>query len=145
MAPRQAELLLLRSDGLSYDELAAALSINSYEGVEIMQSAPFRLNTPPGFRFGHFMEIAFRVFGRGAAEAKALGDKFAANPALVMHFPERGAVRDVPLRSGRGVYVGDAEGSDGICFFWNTADRIYIVSAASMTEPQAAALANSMQ
>ena len=27
MAPRQAELLLLRSDGLSYDELAAALSI----------------------------------------------------------------------------------------------------------------------
>jgi RNA polymerase sigma-70 factor, ECF subfamily len=28
LPPRQAELLLLRSDGLSYDELAAALSIN---------------------------------------------------------------------------------------------------------------------
>ena len=28
MAPRQAELLLLRSDGLPYDELAAVLSLN---------------------------------------------------------------------------------------------------------------------
>ena len=29
IAPRQAELLLLRNDGLSYEELAAALSLNS--------------------------------------------------------------------------------------------------------------------
>jgi hypothetical protein len=124
---------------------AGPVVVASYDGVEIMQSAPFRMDMPSGFRFGHFMEIAFRVFGRSAVEAKALGEKFEANPALVMHFPERGSVRDVPLRSGRGIYVADVEGPEGICFFWNTSDRIYIVSAASMTEPQAAALANSMQ
>ena len=109
---------------------AGPVIIADYDGVEILQSGPFRMTTPSGFQFGRFMEIAFRVFGRSADEARRLGVTFAANPALVMHFPERETVRDVPLRSGgRGIFVGDPDGSDGICFFWHTPDRIYIVSA----------------
>jgi hypothetical protein len=124
---------------------AGPVVVAAYEAIEIMQSAPFRMNVPPGFRFGQFMETAFLVFGRNPAEAKALGEKFEANPALVMHFPGRGPVRDVPLRSGRGVFVADAEDAEGVCFFWNTADRIFIVSATHLTESQAAALADSIQ
>jgi hypothetical protein len=112
--------------------------------VEVMESAPFRMTTPSGFQFGRFMEIAFRVFGRSANEARHLSEKFAANPALAMHFPERSQVREVALRSGQGVLVGDV-GDHNICFFWNTPERIYIVSAENMHEDQAATLANSMQ
>ena len=111
---------------------AGPVIIANYDGVEIMQSGPFRMTTPSGFQFGRFMEIAFRAFGRSADEARKLGVTFAANPALVMHFPEHEPVRDVPLRWGRGVFVGDPDGSEGICFFWHTVDRIYIVSAEKM-------------
>jgi hypothetical protein len=109
--------------------------------VEVMQSPPFRMNTPPGFQFGRFMETAFRVFGRNAHDARTLAKEIAANPALVMHFPEHHKVREVALRSGRGVIVGDLE---GFCFFWNTADRIYIVAAATLSEEQAVTLANAI-
>ena len=109
--------------------------------VEVMQSPPFRMTTPPGFRFDRFMEIAFRVFGRSAHDARTLAKEIAANPALVMHFPEHHKVREVSLRSGRGVIVGD---DDGFCFFWNTSDRIYIVAAAKLSEEQAVSLADSI-
>ena len=116
-------------EGLTLIAEAGPVIVADYDGVQIMQSTPFRVNTPPGFQFGRFMEMAFRVFGRRADEAKALGAKLEANPALVLHFPEREPVRDVALRSGHGIIVGDLNSDDLICFFWNTSDRIYIVSA----------------
>jgi hypothetical protein len=119
--------------------------VAEYSRLELIQAAPFRMTTPAAIEFGRFMEIAFRVFGRGEDEARALGRRFAANPALVMHFPERGPVREVPLRTGSGVYVGDLTGWDGICFFWSSADRIYIISAAKMSEEEAAAVADSLR
>ena len=115
------------------------------DGVELMQTASFGLNIPPGFPFGRFMEMAFRVFGRDAGEARLLGEKLAENPAIVLHFPEREQVVDVALQSGRGVLVIDPDGSDGICFFWNMPNRIFIVSAGQMSQQQAATLANSIR
>src|SRR5688572_7740952 len=136
--PKQWEDLTLTAE-------AGPVVIADYDGVQIMQSAPFRMNTPPGFQFGRFMEMAFRVFGRPADEAKALGAKLEANPALVLHFPEREPVRDVVLRSGHGIIVGDLNSDDLICFFWNTPDRIYIVSATNVSEHTLVTLANSMR
>jgi hypothetical protein len=134
--PREWEGTTLTAEG-------GPLVVAAYHdaNVEVMQSPPFRMTTPSGFRFDRFMEIAFRVFGRSAHDARTLAKEIAANPALVMHFPEHHQVREVSLRSGRGVIVGD---DDGFCFFWNTPDRIYIVAAATMTEAQAVALANSI-
>jgi hypothetical protein len=132
-------------EGLTLTAEAGPVVIADYGGVEIMQSAPFRMNTPPGFQFGRFMEMAFRVFGRPADEAKALGAKLEANPALVLHFPEREPVRDVSLRSGHGIIVGDLNSDDLICFFWNTSDRIYIVSATNVSEHTLVTLADSIR
>jgi hypothetical protein len=132
-------------EGLTLVAEAGPVVIADYDGVQIMQSAPFRMNTPPGFQFGRFMEMAFRVFGRPADEAKALGAKLEANPALVLHFPERDPVRDVALRSGHGIIVGDLGSDDLICFFWNTPDRIYIVSATNVSEHTLVTLANSIR
>lgn len=131
-------------DGLTLTAEAGPVVVAAYDDVEIMQSAAFRMNTPPGFRFGRFMEMAFRVFGRSADEAKTLGAKFEANPALVVHFPERAPVRDVALRSGHGIIVGDLAGDDPICFFWNTPERIYIVTASHVSERTLVLLADSI-
>jgi hypothetical protein len=132
-------------EGLTLIAEAGPVVVADYAGIQIMQSAPFRMNTPPGFEFGRFMEMAFRVFGRGADEAKMLGAKFEANPGLVLHFPERAPVRDVALRSGNGIIVGDLNSDELICFFWNTPDRIYIVSATNVSEQRLVALADSIR
>ena len=132
-------------EGLTLTAEAGPVVIADYDGVQIMQSAPYRMNTPPGFQFGRFMEMAFRVFGRRADEAKALGAKLEANPALVLHFPEREPVRDVALRSGQGIIVGDLNSDDLICFFWNTPDRIYIVAATHVSEHTLVTLADSIR
>jgi hypothetical protein len=132
-------------EGLTLTAEAGPVVVAAYDDVEIMQTAAFRMNTPPGFRFGHFMEMAFRAFGRSAGEAKILGAKFEANPALLVHFPERAPVRDIPLRSGLGIVVGDLEGDDPICFFWNAPDRIFIVTATHVRATTLVALANSVR
>lgn len=121
--------------------------VAQYDDMEITQSLPLRMQAPARVQFGRFMELAFRVFGRDATEAKALGEKFQANPALVLHFPERAPVQDVPLRNGdKGIFVGVPDGSDGgICFFWKTDDRIFIVSADKLSLERAVTLADSVK
>lgn len=132
-------------DGLTLTAEAGPVVVSAYDDVEMMQTAAFQMNMPPGFHFGRFMEMAFRVFGRSSVEAKALGAKFAANPALLVHFPERAPVRDVPLRAGRGIIVGNLDGDDPICFFWNAPDRIFIVTASHVSERTLVALADSVR
>ena len=58
-------------EGLTLMAEAGPVVIAEYDNVELMQSAPFRMNIPMGFQFGRFMEMAFRVFGRSAAEASS--------------------------------------------------------------------------
>jgi hypothetical protein len=116
-----------------------------YGDIEVIQSRPFRLTTPAGFPFGRFMELTFRVFGRPEDEARRLGQQLAENPALVMHFPGASAVRDVPLRTGMGVLVGNPDGNDGMCFFWSTSARIYIIEADKLSESRAVAVADSIR
>jgi hypothetical protein len=119
--------------------------VADYGDIEVIQSPPFRLTTPAGFPFGRFMELTFRVFGRPEDEARRLGQQLAENPALVMHFPGASAVRDVPLRTGLGVLVGNPDGNDGMCFFWSTPSRIYIIEADKLSESRAVAVADSIR
>ena len=116
-----------------------------YGDIEVIQSPPFRLTTPAGFPFGRFMELTFRVFGRPEDEARRLGQQLAENPALVMHFPGASAVRNIPLRTGMGVLVGNPDGNDGMCFFWSTPARIYIIEADKLSESRAVAVADSIR
>jgi hypothetical protein len=123
-------------------EVGPAVNIEYKDAmVELTESPPFKLTTPPGFPVARFMEIAYRIFGKGAAEARDLSLKFEANPAWMLVFPAHDTVREVPLRAGHGIAAG---GRDGMCFFWNTDDRIYIISAAQMNEALGMAVANSI-
>jgi len=106
----------------------------------ISQSPPFRLITPSGFQVGQFMEIAYRVFGKSAADARDLSRKFVENPAWMLVIPHA-TVREVPWKGGRAV----AAGGQGMCFFWNTSDRIFVIGAQKMDPDFGVAVANSVQ
>jgi hypothetical protein len=116
--------------------------VASYETalVEVMQARPFRMNVPAEVPLEAFMRIGFRLFGRSRDDARSLAHEIVTNPAVVFHFPEHHHVRDLRLRDGRGVVVGDDE---GICFFWSSADRLFIVAAPPMSDASLIALADS--
>jgi hypothetical protein len=114
-----------------------------YDGAKmgISQSAPFKLTTPSGFPVGEFMEIAYRLYGRSATEARDLSRKFIANPAWMLVFPGHDIVKEVPWKGGRAV----AAGGQGMCFFWNTPDRLFILGAQKMDPAFGVAVANSVR
>ena len=105
------------------------------------QSAPFKLTTPSGFPVGEFMEIAYRLYGKSAAEAGDLSRKFIANPAWMLVFPGHDTVKEVSWNGGRAV----AAGGQGMCFFWSTPDRVFIIGAQKMDPDFGVAVANSVR
>ena len=107
----------------------------------LSQSAPFKLTTPSGFPVGEFMEIAYRLYGKSAADARDLSRKFIANPAWMLVFPGHDTVREVSWKGGRAV----AAGGQGMCFFWNTRDRLFIIGAQKMDPEFGVAVANSVR
>jgi hypothetical protein len=113
-------------------------------GVELMQTEPLRLTTPTGFHFDRFMELAFRVFGRSATDARDLAARPADNPALLMVLRpgHHTAVREVALHSGSAAIIGGDSG--GMCVFWSAPGRLFVVSSAKMDEKLAADVANSI-
>jgi hypothetical protein len=106
--------------------------------AEIMQLRPVRMTSPSSVRFDEFMEVGFRLFGRNARDAHILAKEMLANPALLMHFPRHSQFHDVRLRSGRGIIVGG-------CLFFNTEDRLYLVSAQNLSDSLAIKVADSIQ
>ena len=113
-------------------------------GVEVMQTPPLRMTMPSGFRFDQFMEVAFRAFGRNAAEARDLARRFAANPGLLMVLRpgHQAVVREIALPMGPVAIMGEPDG--GMCVFWSRPDRLFIVSSSKMDETLAAAVASSI-
>jgi hypothetical protein len=109
--------------------------------IGLSQSPPFRLTMPAGFPVGRFVEIAYRLYGKGAIEAKDLSRNFVANPAWMLVFPHT-TVRELEVRSGHAVAAG---GQDGMCFFWNAPDRIFIMGASRMDPALGVAVANSVR
>lgn len=114
-------------------------------GVQVMQAGPLQLTMPPGFPLERFMEMAFRVFGRNAEEARRFGGRVAANPPLLMVLPGHEAVvREIAFERGTGALVGSPEGG-GMCLFLNLPGRMYFISAGRLTEEQALAIARSLE
>lgn len=114
-----------------------------YENAKmaLSQSSPLKLVTPSGFPISEFMEISYRLYGKSAADARDLSRKFIANPAWMLVFPGHDTVREVSWKGGRAV----AAGGQGMCFFWNTRDRLFIVAAQKMDPDFGVTVANSIR
>jgi hypothetical protein len=108
----------------------------------LSQSPPFKLVTPSGFPVGEFMEVAYRLYGKSAMDARELSRKFVANPAWMLVFPGHDTVQEVSWKGGRAVAAG---GGGSMCFFWNTSDRLFILGAQKMDPGFGVAVANSLR
>jgi len=118
-----------------------------YADVQIIETRPFELSIPPGFPLEAFAEVAFRSLGVSAWEARALAQKFVANPAWLLDIPadEIVNVQEVALRTGPAMLIESFDNRGKIeraTVIRNTSDRIYAVSA--KTRPLALRIAGTL-
>ncbi len=104
-----------------------------YADVELLQSLPPVVATPPGFEFGRFTETLLRIVGLNAVQARMFGARMAAAPSLfVLLAPEDPiSMRQVRLRRGDGTLLHEP-GADGgfgqTTLVWNTSERLYVLN-----------------
>lgn len=119
--------------------------VADWNGMQLLQAAPFHITTSSSLQFSAFMTLAFRVFGQPPDAAATLGAALQTNPALVMRFPKRARIRSVPLQSGEHGVLVEEGAPEGAAFFWSTPGRIFALSGDELSAVQAAAIANSMR
>jgi len=117
-----------------------------YGGFLIAQAASSTLSAPPGFHLEQFFEFLFRVMGISAPEARVLRDKFAAAPSAFFPIPTRYDmdIRQVPMTSGPGLLLQNADKGGELAFMWSVGDRSYFLTGL-ITEDQAIAVGKSLQ
>ena len=117
-----------------------------YGDFLIAEAASSILTAPPGFRLDQFFEVLFRVMGIKAPEARVQGDKFAAAPSAFFPIPTRYDmdIQQVPLTSGPGLLLQNADKGGELIFMWSIGDRSYFLTGL-ITEDQAIAVAKSFQ
>jgi hypothetical protein len=117
-----------------------------YGDFYVAQAAPSALRVPAGFPLVQFMEVLFRLLGLNATEARTLRDQFAANAAAFMPIPPRFdmEIRQVPMASGSGLLLQNAEKGGELAFMWSTGDRSYFLTGA-VTEDEVIAIGKSLQ
>ena len=117
-----------------------------YGDFFIAQAPPLTLTTPERFPLEQFLEVLFRIVGINAPQARSLRDKFAAAPASFFPIPSRYEmdIREVPIASGSGLLLQNADKSGELMLMWSSPDRTYVLSGL-MSEAQAIATANSLQ
>ena len=121
--------------GLTLSMKVGPLVEMNYKGqVEVLQARPFELRIPNGFPLATFAELALRAAGVSWWEARALAERFAANPAWLLDIPteEAALVQEIQLRSGKALIVEDRSAHstvERVTLLFHTADRVYSISA----------------
>ena len=123
-------------EGIALQMAVGPMVIAEYQDeVQIVQARPIELHVPADFPLAKFAEAAFRCAGMSWWEARAMGERFAANPAWLLDIPEDEVVHieEVPLQAGRGLLVEDSTegGGSRVTVLFSTADRIFAVSSRS--------------
>jgi hypothetical protein len=80
-------------NGVSLRAVIGPMLVARYPGdVEIVQTAPIRLEMPAGFPLERFAEVAFRAGGLPWREARQLAEDYARQPAWLLDVPADAAV-----------------------------------------------------
>jgi hypothetical protein len=126
--PAEWEGVQLRTD------IGPMVAANYPDNVHILQARPIELSVPNGFDLEHFSEVAFRSIGVSLWEARAMAQKFAANPAWLLDIPSNAVVnvQEVALRAGPALLIEDLD-ENGVVkratVIWSTSERMYSVSS----------------
>jgi hypothetical protein len=100
--------------------------------VQVLQARPVEVSVPAGFPLEHFAEVAFRSLGASVWEARALAQKFVANPAWLLDIPpdEVVNIQEVPMRTGSALVIEDFDDQgkvERVTVIRHTQERIYAV------------------
>ncbi len=116
-------------------EIGLIVSADYPENIEVVQARPSVLYMPVGFPLAKFAEAAFRCTGLPWWQARAMGEKFASNPAWLLDVPEGEVVRveEVIVRAGRGLLVEefDKKGVSKSTVLFGSSGRVFAVSSDS--------------
>jgi hypothetical protein len=104
------------------------------DDVGILEAKPIELSIPAGFPLQRFAEVAFRSLRVSEREARALAQRFVANPAWLLDIPsdEVANVEQVSLRAGPALLVEEIndDGTAGrVTILRSSSERIYCVLA----------------
>jgi hypothetical protein len=128
--PAEWERIQLRT------RIGPMVELNYPDRVHILQARPFELSVPSGFPLEHFAEVAFRSIGVSSWEARAMAQRFAANPAWLLDLPPDAVVniQEVSLRAGPAMLIEEVDNRRAVrqvTVVRSTSERMYSVSSAN--------------
>jgi hypothetical protein len=120
--------------------------VADYGDFYIAEGGLSTLSAPSGVPVPQVMEVLFRVLGMSATDARGLREQFSANATAFVPIPKRYDmdIRQVPMPSGPGLLLQNADKGGELAFMWSIGDRSYFLTGL-LTEEQAIAAANSFQ
>lgn len=114
-------------------QIGPMVELNYPGGVQILQARPFELSVAPDFPLEQFAEVMFRSIGVSSWEARAMAQRFAANPAWLIDLPPDAVVsiREVSLRQGPALLIEEDDGRGAVkrvTVVRTSSERMYSVS-----------------
>jgi len=117
-----------------HTQIGPMLELNYPDGVHILQARPIELSVASGFPLEHFAEVAFRSIGVSSWEARAMAQRFAANPAWLLDLPPDALVniQEVSLQAGPAMLIEEVDDRGAVkrvTVVRSTSERMYSVSS----------------
>ena len=115
-------------------QIEPMLELNYPDGVHILQARPIELSVASGFPLEHFAELAFRSVGASSWEARAMAQRFVANPAWLVDIPPDALVniQEVSLHAGPAMLIEEVDDRGvvkRVTVVRSTSERMYSVSS----------------
>lgn len=115
-------------------QIGPMVELNYADLVHILQARPMELSTASGFPLEHFAEVAFRSIGVSSWEARAMAQRFAANPAWFIDLPPDAVVniQEVSLHARPAVLIEEVDDRGAVkrvTVVRSTSERMYSVSS----------------
>ena len=115
-------------------QIGPTLELNYPDGIHILEARPFELSVASGFPLEHFAEVAFRSIGVSSWEARAMAQRFAANPAWLLDLPPNALVniQEVSLQAGPAMLIEEVDERGAVkrvTVVRSTSERMYSVSS----------------
>jgi hypothetical protein len=117
-----------------HTQIGPTVELNYSDGVHIVQTRPIELSVPSGFPLEQFAEVAFRSIGVSSWEARAMAQRFAADPAWLLDLPPNAVVnlQEVSLQAGPALLIKEVDGQGAVkrvTVVFSTSERMYSVSS----------------
>jgi hypothetical protein len=115
-------------------QIGPMVELNYPDRVHILQARPIVLSAPSGFPLGHFAQVAFRSIGVSSWEARAMAQRFEANPAWLLDIPPDAVVniQEVSLNAGPAMLIEEVDDRGAVkrvTLVRSTRERMYSVSS----------------